>query len=170
MGSRGSVTRRGRAPEGREWFAAPDPTGRTSSGERGLRFECTMCGACCTGPPGYVLVSDAECAALARRLGLSVERFVAEHTHTTGKGRSLNERETEHGFDCIFLDRESVPGRAVCGVYEDRPTQCRTWPFWPENVRTPRQWDRTGAICPGVNRGALVPPERIRVLRDQTRT
>ena len=31
----------------------------------GLRFECTQCGDCCTGSPGYVWVNDEEISALA---------------------------------------------------------------------------------------------------------
>src|SRR5882724_869738 len=107
-----------------EWF----------SGGPGLAFSCTMCGNCCTGPQGYVLVTEAETAGLAARLGLSVADFAARYTHKESTGRSLNEHKTEHGYDCIFLDREKIPGKAVCGVYEDRPAQCRTWPFWKSNL------------------------------------
>lgn len=140
----------------REWFA-----------ERGgLRFECTLCGNCCSGPPGYVLVSDEEAHALATRLGLSVRRFLDEYTHMTGEGRSLKEKSSSHGLDCVFLDRESVPGKAVCSVYEDRPAQCRTWPFWPSVVRTESSWKRAKRTCPGMDTGRLIPPERIRILRD----
>src|ERR1051326_5807999 len=93
-----------------EWFAhAPHGPG--------LSFSCTMCGNCCTGPEGYVVVSDAEAAALAARLGLSVEDFLSRYTHKTSHGRSLKEHRTEFGLDCIFLDRSKVPGKAVCGVY-----------------------------------------------------
>ena len=31
---------------------------------------------------------------------------------------------------CIFLDKKK------CSVYEARPIQCRTWPFWKENMNT----------------------------------
>lgn len=151
-------------PNPPEWFALPDPAhGRDVSG---LRFSCTMCGHCCTGPEGYVLVSDAEAAALARRLGLSVEAFLARYTRETAQGRSLTESRTDAGFDCIFLDRQKFPGKAVCGVYEDRPAQCRTWPFWPSNLRTRASWERAKRVCPGMDRGAHFTPVQIRVARD----
>ena len=41
----------------------------------GLRFQCTGCGDCCTGAPGFVWVNGQEIAALAARLGQSVEEF-----------------------------------------------------------------------------------------------
>ena len=151
-------------PNPPEWFADADPEhGRD---EPGLRFSCTMCGHCCTGPEGYVLVSDAEAAALARRLGLSIDEFFARYTHMTGRGRSLTEHRTDAGFDCIFLDREKIPGKAVCGVYEDRPAQCRTWPFWPSNLRTRASWERAKRVCPGMDHGTHYTPVQIRVARD----
>ena len=39
----------------------------------GLRFECTQCGACCSGEPGYVWVDEAEIAAMANEMKMSVD-------------------------------------------------------------------------------------------------
>lgn len=152
-----------------EWFSPVDPR-IGMGGAAGLRFSCTMCGNCCTGPEGYVIVSDAECAALAKRFSLDLETFLRDYTHMMMHGRSLNERAiqmdgvTKH--DCIFLDRDKIPGKAVCGVYEDRPTQCRTWPFWPSLLREKVTWERAKRTCPGIDTGTLVPVEQIRILRD----
>lgn len=140
---------------GEEWYAD------------GLRFECTMCGACCTGAPGYVAFTDAEAGRIARRLAISKAAFYREYAHRSRSGLwSLNERDSEHGKDCVFLDRETIPGKAVCGLYDDRPAQCRTFPFWPENLKDPRAWQRTARACEGVGRGRVVPIAEIRVLRD----
>jgi uncharacterized protein len=141
---------------GAEWFA---------QGE-GLSFQCTLCGNCCTGPEGYVLVSDSEAAALAGRLGLSVAEFLGRYTHETSRGRSLIETKSEFGYDCVFLDREKVPGKAVCGVYEDRPAQCRTWPFWKSNLGSRWAWERATQTCPGMDKGKVYTVQQIRVLRD----
>lgn len=146
---------------GQEWFARSDGP----EGGAGLRFGCTMCGHCCSGPAGYVLVNDAECAALAVRLGLGVQEFVDRYTHVLPEGRSLREHTGPRGYDCVFLDRAKFPGRAVCGVYEDRPRQCRTWPFWNSVLADAGTWKRAGAMCPGINKGVLVPVEQVRVLR-----
>lgn len=56
--------------------------------------------------------------------------------------------------DCIFLKDKR------CTVYEGRPTQCRTWPFWPENMKA-RKWDDIASFCPGVGKGSVVPAEEI---------
>jgi Fe-S-cluster containining protein len=125
-----------------------------------------MCGNCCSGPAGYVLVTDDEVAALAARLGMDAGAFVKQYTHMTSEGRSLNEKKSAAGLDCVFLDREKIPGKAVCGVYEDRPIQCRTWPFWPSVVKSARTWEQSKRTCPGMDQGRLYPPEQIRIQRD----
>lgn len=144
-----------------EWFARADGP----EAGVGLRFGCTMCGHCCSGPAGYVLVNDEECAALAARLGLELQAFIDRYTHVLPEGRSLREHTGPRGYDCVFLDREKFPGRAVCGVYEDRPRQCRTWPFWNSVLENAGAWAKAGAMCPGINKGTLVPVEQVRVMR-----
>ncbi|MEO0716413.1 MAG: YkgJ family cysteine cluster protein [Planctomycetota bacterium] len=142
---------------GRDWFGA-----------EGLRFSCTQCGNCCTGPEGYVIVSNAEVRGLADRLGMSVSDFEAKYTRVLPQGRSLTEHHTEFGYDCVFLDRETIPGKAVCGVYEHRPEQCRTWPFWKSNLQHPNAWKRAASFCPGMNTGQKHTPEHIRLTRDRS--
>lgn len=134
----------------------------------GLRFTCTQCGNCCTGPPGAVWFNAEEGRAMAARLGLAESVFYQRYARQIDDHWSLIETKTEHGLDCIFLDRKSIPGKALCSVYEARPTQCRTWPFWPENLRTKRHWETVKRVtpCPGMNSGNLVPIESIRIHRD----
>lgn len=105
---------------------------------------------------------------MAKKLGVDVATFRRTYARKLADGWSLNERETEHGHDCVFLDRDSIPGKAACSLYEARPRQCRTWPFWPENLRTPRSWATAKHItpCPGMDEGELIPIESIRIQRD----
>ena len=119
----------------------------------GLAFECTRCGKCCTGEPGFVWVTDDELAAIAAFLGEPVEQVVAMYTRLAHRGRSL--REKGNG-DCVFFERG-----VGCTVYAVRPRQCRTWPFWESNVESPEAWERTKAVCPGSGHGELIPVEEI---------
>ena len=43
----------------------------------GLHFECTQCGKCCTGEPGFVWVNDEEIDKLAKFRGDVRHEFVA---------------------------------------------------------------------------------------------
>lgn len=144
-----------------EWFDRVDP----DSGTIGLSFGCTMCGACCSGPNGYVLLNEEETAGLAKRAGISVPEFIERYTCETARGRSLIEVESPFGMDCVFLDRTTIPGKAICGVYEDRPAQCRTWPFWRSNLISKRAWVLAGRKCPGIDKGTHYTPVEIRVRR-----
>ena len=54
------------------------------------------------------------------------------------------------GGDCIFWDKQ-----AGCTVYPARPDQCRTWPFWPENVARRKDWEHVCEVCPGPGQGRV---------------
>lgn len=125
----------------------------------GLRFTCAACGGCCTGPPGYVWVSREEISALAAAVGLGSEaEFEQVYVRNVGSNKSL--REYPNG-DCVFLDGQT----RRCAVYEARPRQCRTWPFWDSNIGTPQDWQRTCTACPGSGVGRLYSLPEIESLR-----
>ena len=115
----------------------------------GLRFTCTQCGNCCSGAPGYVWVTARGVRALAKRLEMPVADFQRRHVRNVGVRMSLREK---RDGDCDWL-RRLDDGRAICGVYEDRPSQCRTWPFWDENLSSPEAWAEASRDCPGINNG-----------------
>lgn len=119
----------------------------------GLRFECTRCGACCTGAPGYVWVDAEAIARLAEYRGEPVDRFARSFVRRIGDRYSLIERP---GGDCVFWDRA-----AGCTVYPARPSQCRTWPFWTENLESPATWKRVESTCPGAGQGTWFSVEQI---------
>ena len=119
----------------------------------GLRFECTQCGKCCTGAPGYVWLNDEEIEALAIRAGVSEHVFLRDYTRLEGEKRTLVEKANH---DCIFYD-----SRVGCTVYEDRPRQCRSWPFWDSNLKSEAHWNQTVEICPGSGDGRLYSIEEI---------
>lgn len=118
----------------------------------GLRFECTQCGDCCTGAPGYVWVNQAEINGMAALLRLGVEEFERKYVRQVGVRRSLVE--FPNG-DCVFLKNRR------CQIYAARPRQCRTWPFWQSNIASEAAWRKTCEICPGCGIGDLVPVEQV---------
>jgi Fe-S-cluster containining protein len=119
----------------------------------GLHFQCTRCGNCCTGAPGYVWVSEEEIEAIALHRAQSPQAVTTLHTRQVGRRRSLRERPNG---DCVFYDCQQG-----CTIYPARPRQCRTWPFWESNVVTPEAWHRTCEICPGSGKGDLISAEEI---------
>lgn len=121
---------------------------------KGLRFQCTQCGDCCTGAPGYVWVKRSEIEALAEAIHIDVEEFEKRYVRRVGIRKSLVE--FPNG-DCVFFENKS----RTCQVYNARPRQCRTWPFWPSNLATPETWQDMCDRCPGGNRGDVVPLVKI---------
>ena len=132
----------------------------------GLAFECTGCGQCCSGPEeGYVWVSPAEIQAIAEYLKLTSDQVIQRYTRQVGRRVSLIEKE---GADCVFLN-EATDGMRACAIYPVRPVQCRTWPFWPTNLRSPRAWSLAHGRCSGINRGRRHDLEHIENAAARTR-
>ena len=121
----------------------------------GLRFKCTGCGKCCTGAPGYVWVSGEEIATMASHLDISIEEFERKYVRQVGDRKSLLEHPRH--YDCIFLKDKK------CQIYEVRPKQCRTFPWWQSNLQSEQQWNEAAKYCEGINHpdAPLVPAKTI---------
>jgi Fe-S-cluster containining protein len=120
----------------------------------GLKFRCSECGDCCTGAPGYVWANKQEIETLSKLLDMDVVAFEKKYVRKIGIRKSLIEYSNG---DCVFFDNKSKK----CTVYQARPRQCRTWPFWDSNIRTPEAWETTCQMCPGSGQGTLVQLEQI---------
>ena len=120
----------------------------------GLKFTCSGCGDCCSGSPGYVWVSPEEIETMAKAIGHSVDDFEDIYVRKIGIRKTLKELPN---YDCVFLDDQT----RKCQLYDARPTQCKTWPFWDSNLRTREDWERTCQECPGSGQGKLYSLESI---------
>ncbi|PWU20105.1 MAG: zinc/iron-chelating domain-containing protein [Bdellovibrio sp.] len=127
---------------------------------QGVRFACQGSGQCCLsrGSYGYVFLSLEDRRNLAQFLGLRTTAFTRKYCDQLHGLYHLKEEKSR--LECIFLSG------ARCTVYEARPTQCRTWPFWPE-VMGAKSWNREVAnFCPGVGKGKVIPPSQIKQALD----
>ncbi len=121
----------------------------------GLPFACQPdCGRCCTrhGDYDYVYLSRDDVRRLAAHLEMPVSAFRARWTKKDD-GHTILKMD---GPACPFLDGSR------CSVYEARPSQCSTFPFWPENLASRHAWDELATFCPGVGKGELIPLHVIR--------
>ncbi|MDO5581444.1 MAG: YkgJ family cysteine cluster protein [Planctomycetia bacterium] len=128
----------------------------------GLRFGCRGCGICCTGEEGYVWVTAKEIRDLAKAYGISAVDYENAFVRRVGRKKSL--KELPNG-DCVMFDRKTKG----CRLYEQRPVQCRTWPFWEDNIDLPSSWKKTAKFCRGCDNpdGTLYSLEEIRERADQ---
>jgi Fe-S-cluster containining protein len=121
--------------------------------KEGIRFECQGEGKCCVtrGRHSYVYLSFNDRRRLAIHFGLTTTEFTGQYTEKEDGRYRLKYTDK----DCPFLKNNR------CGVYTARPWQCRTWPFWPENMNR-AVWEReVAAYCPGVGKGKLYAAEEI---------
>ncbi|EKX44166.1 hypothetical protein GUITHDRAFT_109948 [Guillardia theta CCMP2712] len=140
-----------------------------------------MCGNCCSGKKGSVVFSEEEAESMANKLNINVKEFLQSYAR---KGRSGSWEEGSCFPISLLMVlvaaarvlkhvARKMPGKAVCMLYESRPLQCRTWPFWIENVVDQEAWEEAGqefvfsfqsvtnfdknseSRCPGLGKGRL---------------
>lgn len=127
----------------------------------GLRFQCQGSGQCCTshGEYGFVFLTLEDRRMMAKHLGLSLSLFTKRYCDRTNGFFHL--KEDGKNPDCLFLKDKR------CSVYQARPIQCRTWPFWPD-VMNAKTWKKeVVSFCPGVGKGPLIPAEKIRTILNE---
>jgi Fe-S-cluster containining protein len=129
----------------------------------GLKFSCTRCSTCCRRESGFVYLSENDLSRLANKFGMDYNAFVktwCRWVQFTQDRERLSLKEKSN-FDCIFWNTE-------CTVYNARPLQCRTFPFWDNVICSPQAWNATGENCPGINSGKLHSREEIEGFINQT--
>ncbi len=111
----------------------------------GLRFECNKCGDCCGGEPGVVWVKEEEIIAISDYLKMQVDEFGKKFVKKVAKRYSL--LELRNG-DCVMFENG-------CKIYSVRPYQCKSFPFWLQNLETEDEWGALKEECPGIDKGTL---------------
>ncbi|MCL2706075.1 MAG: YkgJ family cysteine cluster protein [Spirochaetaceae bacterium] len=116
--------------------------------KEGLYFQCARCSKCCRHDPGYVFLSKNDLIALSSLLKINKEEFLKKYCKIVNLGilRRISLIEKKNN-DCIFWDNGG------CTIYDQRPLQCKTYPFWSSVLNSPEDWEVLGRNCPGVNTG-----------------
>ena len=106
---------------------------------------CKSCnGKCCRGVGGYIWVSMEEMNEMARVRNVDVAIFSKQYIRQVQGRFSLQERVVNGEHFCCFFDQIELR----CTMYKNRPKQCRTFPFWDQFKKNPKQLLRE---CPGVS-------------------
>ncbi|MFC1497627.1 YkgJ family cysteine cluster protein [Verrucomicrobiota bacterium] len=104
-----------------------------------FKFECVNCGKCCS-DDGHVYLTTADRVKLAEHLDVSVTQFTRKYCAKTHGEYHLKEPDN----DCCFLKENR------CVIYDCRPEQCRTWPFWEENFYRGKLKKGAVSYCKGI--------------------
>lgn len=105
---------------------------------------CESCeGRCCTGESGYIYVNKDEIKKIADVLKIDINELRVKYLFKKDYKYSIKELKHNDSYECIFYDRESNG----CKIYDARPTQCKTFPFWDYYKS---RVDELKEECPGI--------------------
>ena len=128
----------------------------------GLHFECQQCGRCCSGPSeGYIWVAKPEIKLIADFLKIKPEQLRQKYLRRVGLRTTVIEQAGTK--DCVFLRKNN--DQKKCMIYPVRPSQCRIWPFWPDNLANADAWNKAAQRCSGINRGRFYSFEEIKKIK-----
>ena len=128
----------------------------------GLHFECLQCGRCCSGPSeGYIWVAKPEIKLIADFLKIKPEQLRQKYLRRVGLRTTVIEQAGTK--DCVFLRKNN--DQKKCMIYPVRPSQCRIWPFWPDNLANADAWNKAAQRCSGINRGRFYNFEEIEKIK-----
>ncbi len=109
-------------------------------------FKCQQCSRCCRKEPGIVMLTEEDFENARKNLEMTAKDFLSQCCREVYRDSEtfvgLIEKKN---YDCIFWSDG-------CIIYEDRPLQCRTFPFWPYLVEDDDAWFYEKNRCPGLNK------------------
>ncbi|HNZ27627.1 MAG TPA: YkgJ family cysteine cluster protein [Spirochaetota bacterium] len=125
---------------------------------KNLDFSCQRCSNCCRLEPGAVFLTREDADNISRSLNLSLEDFLSRYCRELYKGNipvvALKEKKN---YDCILWNDG-------CAVYNVRPVQCRTYPYWPYIAESQEYIDLEKRRCKGIGvKGNLTLEEKIKL-------
>ena len=124
--------------------------------QKNIRFKCQGSGNCCVsrGSFGFVYLSNKDLKKLSNYFNMNENNFKKKYCSITNGFLHLKELKKNKG-NCLFLLNNK------CTVYKSRPTQCRTWPFWNENMNA-KTWNNIiSKNCPGISKGPIIETKKI---------
>ncbi|MCP4971877.1 MAG: YkgJ family cysteine cluster protein [Arcobacter sp.] len=89
---------------------------------------CDTCqGKCCIGESGNIWINKFEIENLSKHLNITLNDLRIKYLEKRGYKYSIKEVQlSEDNYACVFFNLN----KKQCSIYEARPTQCRTFPFW----------------------------------------
>ena len=123
--------------------------------KKSIKFKCQGSSNCCVsrGNYGYVYLSSKDTKVLSNFFFLSQYNFIKKFCSYTNGFLHLIEKKGKK--NCQFLKNKR------CTVYSARPTQCRTWPFWSENMKSKKWNSEIVNFCPGIGKGQIISQDKI---------
>lgn len=88
---------------------------------------CAACrGGCCRGSTGHVWVGEKDINRIGSFLHINRVDFIRHFVNRVNNRLSLKEQSIDGDYACVFFESK----KQSCSIYEVRPQQCRSFPFW----------------------------------------
>jgi Fe-S-cluster containining protein len=102
------------------------------------KIDCLQCARCCKGYSPRFKTPDIK--RISRLLGLKESIFIERYLRVDEDGDYVT-----HTQPCPFLGSDNL-----CGIYEDRPSDCRRFPYTDEDVlaKRPALTLKNSSFCP----------------------
>lgn len=87
---------------------------------------CKECnGRCCRGSSGYIWLNNQEMINISTFLKIEIDEFKKFYLNKVNYKFSIKEKKlSDSDYACLFFENNH------CLIYDVRPKQCRTFPFW----------------------------------------
>lgn len=104
-------------------------------------------GKCCTGASGFIFITKDDVLNISKKLEMEPEKFMKKYARWVPnlKKWSLIEKSLGEDFHCFFLSNGKT-----CDIYDVRPTQCKTYPYWPGVMKSEESWRDESIGCEGM--------------------
>ena len=103
-------------------------------------LACVKCnGNCCIGASGYIWINTTEIEALAKLLNISQYDLILNKLIKVNGRYSIKENKLNaNNYACVFFDLV----KKQCKIYDARPSQCKSFPFWDYYNKTNTKIDK----------------------------
>lgn len=119
--------------------------------DKAISFACTSCGKCCKSYNNQIKVylNTIETIQISDHIGADIDEFQKKYIdihYDQHQNELISLKSNENKTNCIFLKQNQ------CSIYEVRPTQCRTYPYWPQHMLGKNTWlKEASSTCEGMS-------------------
>lgn len=124
--------------------------------EKGLEFQCKQCSWCCGNGPGVVYLSLEDLARLCEFSKTNYVDFIKKYCRWVmyTDGNEVLALQEDKQYRCILW-------KDGCSMYDARPVQCSTYPWWDWLCGSKEMWQECGKTCPGIGSQKMWTKEQI---------
>ena len=112
-----------------------------------FRFECKMCGQCCTRRDEAIILSGVDIYYASKELGITINEFMKKYIHAHIGSRSrvpvITLKENSDGKCSLMADNK-------CSVHNNKPTVCAIYPLGRMQDNDEHIYFIQPMDCPGI--------------------